>query len=194
MTDEKRSGEHGHRDWQNQSGNRGMRWIGIILIALGLMGLLSQFFDIRFGRFVWPFFVIVPGVVIILMALRRDYTGGEPFVMLGCLITMTGLLLFYQSLTGHWASWAYAWTLIAPTAVGLGQWLYGTVSALPGTVKAGKNLVTIGLIMFGAGFAFFELLLNISGLNLGFAGWGILLILLGAFTLVRPFLVKAKEQ
>ncbi len=194
MTDEKRSVEQGQRDWKNQSGNQGMRWIGIILIALGLMGLLSQFFNIRFGRFLWPFFVIVPGVVIILMALRRDYRGGEPFVMLGCLITMTGLLLFYQNLTGHWASWAYAWMLIAPTAVGLGQWLYGTVSALPGTVKAGKNLVTIGLIMFGAGFVFFELLLNISGFTLGFAGWGIFLILFGAFILARPFFAKAKES
>lgn len=114
--------------------------------------------------------------------------------MLGCLITMTGLLLFYQNLTGHWASWAYAWMLIAPTAVGLGQWLYGTVSALPGTVKAGKNLVTIGLIMFGAGFVFFELLLNISGFTLGFAGWGIFLILFGAFILARPFFAKAKES
>jgi hypothetical protein len=190
MTDERRSSEYNQQNWH---GHQGMRWIGIILIALGLLGLLGQFFNIRFGRFAWPFFIIVPGVVMILMALRRDYTGGEPFVMLGSLVTMTGLLLFYQNLTGHWASWAYAWTLIAPTAVGLGQWLYGTISRLPGTVKAGKHLVTIGLIMFAVGFAFFELLLNISGLNLGLAGWGILLILLGAFTLVRPFLVKTKE-
>ncbi len=182
------------RDWRSQPNHQGMRWFGIILIALGLLGLLDQFFDIRFGRFVWPFFILVPGVVMILLALWKDDTSGEPFVMLSSLITMTGLLLFYQNLTGHWASWAYAWTLIAPTAVGLGQWLYGTLNVRLGMIKAGKDLVSIGLIMFGVGFAFFELLLNISGFNLGFAGWGILLILLGAFTLVRPFLAKAKEQ
>jgi serine/threonine protein kinase len=34
--------------------------------------------------------------------------------------------------------------------------------------------------------------LNISGFNLGFAGWGILLVLLGALTLIRPFLSKSK--
>lgn len=194
MTDERHSGERSQSSWQNQSANRGMRWIGVILIALGLLALLNQFFDIRFGRFFWPFFIIVPGVAMILAALRQDYTGGEPFVMLGSLVTMTGLLLLYQSLTGHWASWAYAWTLIAPTAVGLGQWLFGSVHTLPGMVKSGKNLISIGLIMFGAGFAFFELLLNISGFNLGFAGWGILLILLGAFTLARSFFAEVKES
>lgn len=188
MTGETRSSGQSQRGWQ------GMRWIGVILIVLGLLGLLDQFVNIRLGRFIWPFFILVPGVVMLLMALRRDYAGGEPFVMLGSLIAMTGLLLFYQSLTGHWASWAYAWTLIAPTAAGLGQWLYGSINALPATVKSGKNLVSIGLIMFGVGFAFFELLLNISGLNLGLAGWGILLILLGVITLVRPFLVKVKDS
>ena len=186
MTDEK------NRGWLSY--HQGMRWVGIILIALGLLGLLNQFFDIRFGRFIWPFFIIIPGVLMIFLALQKDYSYGEPSVILGSLITMTGLLLLFQSLTGHWASWAYAWALVAPTAVGLGQWLYGTVSALPGTVKSGKNLVSIGLIMFGVGFVFFELLLNLSGFNLGFAGWGILLIVLGVLTLIRPFLSKSKEE
>jgi uncharacterized membrane protein HdeD (DUF308 family) len=172
----------------------GARWFGIILIFLGILGLFDQFFGIRLGHFTWPLFVLVPGVVMIVSALRAEYDSGEAFVILGSLITMTGLLLLYQSLTGHWASWAYAWALIAPTAVGLGQWLYGTVSALPGMVKSGKNLVNIGLIMFGVGFIFFELLLNISDFNLGFAGWGILLILLGALTLIRPFLSKSKGE
>lgn len=186
MTDEK------NRGWPSY--HQGMRWVGIILIALGLLGLLNQFFDIRVGRFLWPFFIIVPGVVMIFLALQKESSYAEPPVILGSLITMTGLLLLYQSLTGHWASWAYAWALIAPTAVGLGQWLYGTVNALPGTVKSGKNLVNIGLIMFGVGLVFFELLLNLSGFNLGFAGWGILLIVLGALTLTRPFLSKLKGE
>lgn len=184
--------EETNRSWPSY--HQGMRWVGIILIALGLLGLLNQFFDIRVGRFIWPFFIIIPGIVMIFLALQRNYSYGEPSVIFGSLITMTGLLLFYQSFTGHWASWAYAWTLIAPTAVGLGQWLYGTVRALPGTVKSGKNLVSIGLIMFGVGFIFFELLLNLSGFNLGFAGWGILLILLGALTLIRPFLSHSKSE
>ncbi len=173
---------------------QGMRWFGIILIALGVLGLVSQMFNIRFGHVIWPFFILVPGVVMIVLALRAEQGSGEPFVMLGSLVTMTGLLLFYQNLTGHWASWAYAWALIAPTGVGVGQWLYGTVNGRPGAVKAGRDLLSIGLIIFASGFVFFELILNISGFNLGPVGWGILLILLGAFVIIRPFLFKAKER
>lgn len=173
---------------------QGMRWFGIILIALGVLGVLNQFFNIRLGHFIWPFFILVPGVVMIVSALRAEQGSGEPFVMLGSLVTMTGLLLFYQNLTGHWASWAYAWALIAPTGVGVGQWLYGTANGRPGAVKSGKDLVSIGLMMFAVGFVFFELILNISGFNLGLVGWGILLILLGAFMFIRPFLFKSKER
>lgn len=172
----------------------GMRWFGILLIVLGVLGLFSQIFNIRFGHFIWPFFILVPGVMMIVLSLRAEQGAGEPFVMLGSLVTMTGLLLFYQNLTGHWASWAYAWALIAPTGVGVGQWLYGTAHGRPGVVKAGKDLVSIGLIIFAVGFVFFELILNISGLNLGLAGWGILFILGGALILLRPFLSRPRER
>jgi len=168
----------------------GRIWIIVILIVLGFLGWLGQLLDVQFSHFVRPLFIFAPGALLAFVAPRRDYTGEKPFLMLGSLIAMTGLLLYYQSLTGHRATWVYTWTLIAPTAVGLGQWFYGKIYALPGTVKTGKNLVRIGLIMFGVGFAFFELLLNISGFNLGFAGWGIFLILLGIMTTIRPFSQK----
>ena len=100
---------------------------------------------------------------------------------------MLGLLFFYQNLTGHWASWAYAGVLVAPTGVGVGQYIYGKSKGYPGKVKSGKDLIIIGLSIAVAGFIFFELILNIGGLNLGIAGWGVLLILLGAFLLLRPF-------
>ncbi len=174
--------------------SQGMRWFGIILIVLGVLGLFDQFFNIRLGRFIWPFFILVPGVLLIVLTLRTERDTGEPFVMLGSLVTLTGLLLFYQNLTGHWASWAYAWALVAPTGVGLGQWLYGTANGRPGMVKSGRDLISIGLLMFAVGFVFFELLLNISGLNFGPAGWGILLILLGGFMLLRPLLSRSRER
>ena len=69
------------------------------------------------------------------------------------------------------------------------SWLDGVHSVF-GKVKSGKDLITIGLVIAAVGFIFFELVLNIGGLNLGLAGWGVVLILLGAFTLVRPFLSK----
>ena len=38
----------------------------------------------------------------------------------GYALIATGLLLFSTGLTNLWASWAYAWTLVAPASVGLG--------------------------------------------------------------------------
>ncbi len=174
--------------------SQGMRWLGIALIVLGILELFNQVFNIRLGRFLWPLFILVPGVVMLTLALRTAHDSAEPFVVLGSLLTMTGLVLFYQNLTRHWASWAYAWALIAPTAVGAGQWLYGTACGRPSIVKTGKDLLRIGLTMFVAGFIFFELILNISGLGLGAAGWGILLIVVGAFLLLRPFFSKNRAS
>ena len=169
------------------------RWFGILLIALGLLGLVDPIFNIRFGHFVWPFFILVPGVMMLILSTRASEEPGEAFAIPGGMVTLLGLLLFYQNLTGHWASWAYTWVLIAPTGVGLGQLIYGISEGLPDRVKSGKNLITIGLAIAAVGFIFFELVLNISGLNLGIAGWGIVLILLGTLTLVRPFLSKKVE-
>lgn len=175
----------------NEKRVNNMRWFGALLILLGILSLADQFLNIRLGRVTWPLFIFVPGVVMLLAALRSDESAGEAFAILGGILTMLGLLLFYQNLVDHWASWAYAWALIAPTGVGLGQWLYGTARQRPDMVKTGKDLTTIGLIIFAAGFTFFELILNISGLNLGVVGWGILLILLGAWVLVKPLFSKS---
>lgn len=165
----------------------GYRWLGILLIVLGLLGLVDQFFNVRFGHFTWPLFILVPGVIMLMLPARAIDQPAEPLAMLGGMVTMLGLLLSYQNLTGHWASWAYAWALVAPTGVGLGQLIYGTNKGLPNKVRSGRDLIAIGLGITAVGFIFFELVLNIGGLNLGIAGWGVLLILLGAFTLLRPF-------
>ena len=169
------------------------RWFGILLIALGVLGLIDPIFDIRIGHFIWPFFILVPGVLMLVFSVQADSGEADLFSILGGMVTMLGLLLGYQNFTGHWASWAYAGVLVAPTGVGVGQYIYGKAKNYPGKVKTGKELIFIGLSIAAAGFVFFELILNIGGLNLGIAGWGVLLILLGAFTLLRPFASQQTE-
>lgn len=160
------------------------RWFGVLLIVLGVLGLVDPLLNIRVGHFVWPFLILVPGVWMLIASVQLE---GDFFSILGGIVTMLGLLFFFQNLTGHWASWAYAGVLVAPTGVGVGQVVYGKSQGNAGKVKTGKDLIFIGLSIAVAGFVFFELILNISGLNLGITGWGVLLILLGAFTLLRPF-------
>lgn len=81
--------------------------IGILLVGLGAMFLLGQLFNINLISYLWPFFVIVPGLLFFVGMLLGGKQAG-PLAIPGSIVTMTGLLLLYQSITGHWESWAYA--------------------------------------------------------------------------------------
>jgi hypothetical protein len=171
---------------------RFIRAFGIALIVLGIVALLAQVFQLNLGGLIWPFFIIVPGVLLFTFGLALEGSPGEPIAMLSGIVTMVGLLLLYQSITGHWASWAYAWVLIAPTGVGVAQMLYGGLKDHPSAIKSGGVLVKIGMIMFVTGLVFFELILNISGLGLSFIGWPLLFIGLGVYVLLRGVLQRRR--
>ena len=175
------------------SSRRSTLLLGGGLLLLGTLMLAGQFLDVRLGSYVWPFIFIIPGLAIFLSALSSDSSSSEGFVILGSILTMLGLIFLAQTVLNLWASWAYAWALLAPTSIGIGQMIYGTRKQRDGIVQTGKHLVTIGLTIFAVGFIFFELILNIS--NIGFARFGlptfpIALILLGVFVLARALIQK----
>src|SRR5687767_10207750 len=90
--------------------DRGRTITAVGLIGLGILFLLGQVFGFSLFSVLWPFFVILPGAAFLYGA----FTGGKNAAGLavpGSVITGTGLILLYQSLTNHWESWAYAWTL-----------------------------------------------------------------------------------
>ncbi|MCB8953708.1 MAG: hypothetical protein H6650_17010 [Ardenticatenales bacterium] len=159
--------------------------LGGILIALGILFLLGELFDIRLGAYAWPFFILIPGSVILMLGLGISDDSGGGLTIAGTIITTVGLLLLLQNITGLWASWSYAWALVAPTSVGLAQLLYGRRHHRDKMVADGQNLIRIGLIMFVVGFVFFELVIGISGFGLGSFGWPILLIMVGSYLLLR---------
>lgn len=173
----------------NRSGAGGLV-AGFILITLGAMFLAGQLLRIDFGHYLWPFFILIPGTVFLLMALLSSNQAGEPLAMVSGIILMAGMLLSYQNLSGHWASWAYAWALVAPTGPGLGLLVYGAVKGQPQKVKAGSDLALTGVAIFLVGAAFFELVIGISGFGLGRYGWPLLLIGLGVIGVVRAFLPR----
>jgi hypothetical protein len=158
--------------------------LGGVLIILGILFILGQLFNISFGRFVWPFYIIIPGVLLFVLALTTESSASEGLAILGSVVTMTGAILLYQSTFGHFQSWAYAWALVAPTSIGLGQMIYGSIKGRERMVVRGKRLTAIGGAIFLAGAIFFELIIGISGFGLGGYAWAILLIGLGIFILV----------
>jgi hypothetical protein len=162
--------------------------VGAGLILLGLVYMVDLIFNLPFGRAVWPFFIIIPGGLILRWSLESSSNDLEPFVAIGSLITSTGLLLLYQSISGHWVSWAYAWALIAPGSVGFAFWLYGKRKGKEGLAKSGSVLMTIAAAMFFIGAVFFELVLNIS--HFGRLFGAVLLLVAGGYFLVRSFMKK----
>jgi hypothetical protein len=96
--------------------------LGIVLVVLGLFALLVAVSGLDLTQYGWPLFVIVPGLTLLVVG----FVGVGPGASIpGGIVTTLGLLLAYQNATGDWASWAYAWALVAPGGIGLGMYLPG---------------------------------------------------------------------
>lgn len=134
--------------------------------------LLALFFFLALGSgtlaaLLWPLFILGPGLLMF-GAVRRFGSDLTLLTIPAAMTTMLGALLFLQNLTGLWATWAYAWTLVVPTSIGLGLAFYGDLERKDRVARGGARVARIGLWMFTAGLIFFELLLNLSGLIPGF--------------------------
>ena len=176
--------------------NLGILLIGVGLIGVGALFLLGQIFRFNVWGVLWPFFIIGPGLLFFLgmVALGKS---GAPLAIPGSIVTMVGLLLLYQAITGHWSSWAYAWALVAPTAVGIGIAIMGFWADDPRAIRAGGTVAVIGLVIFLVFGVFFELVLNISGFAGGPLGRMILPLLIigaGAGVLVWALRPRNKEH
>ncbi len=165
----------------------GSTGLGVILIAIGLLFLLGQVMGVEVSRSGWPFFVIVPGLVLLAYGVLEARTRAGGLAIPGMIVTTVGLLLLYQSTTGHWESWAYAWALVAPTSVGLAIALLGIVNGNVRQARGGVWTAGAGLVLFLAFAAFFEGVLHLSGRDFGLVGsvgFPLMLILLGLLLLV----------
>jgi hypothetical protein len=172
---------------EEHRGSGGAAILGVLLIVLGLVFLAGQYLDFDIGHFGWPFYVIGPGLALVLLGLTQR--NGSGLAIGGSVITMVGLLLFYQNLTDYWESWAYAWPLVAPGGSGVGMVLYGTRARNASMARTGFwQIVTAGGL-FAAGFVFFEGILGISGRNFPLPDWVLpaVVIVLGLLLLARGF-------
>lgn len=131
------------------------------LIGLGFLFLGSVIFGYNIFN-LWPFFMIVPGAVMFMVAQRGGPAG---LSVPGAITGGTGLILLYQSMTGHWESWAYAWALY-PVFTGIGLSVMGRNMMNEHMVASGQNSIRFGLLAFAIGWAFFEgMIFNSGGLG-----------------------------
>jgi len=118
---------------------------------------------IFFGGGLWPLFILLPGMGLIYAA-QTGERGASGLIFPGAIIAGTGALLLYQSITGHWASWAYAWTLY-PVFVGMAMRFNGDRMGINKEVEVGDGLVKYGLIAFATLALMFEIVI-FNGISL----------------------------
>jgi hypothetical protein len=159
--------------------------LGIVLVVVGLFALAVVLFGVDLTQYGWPLFVIIPGLTLLVVGFLG---GGAGASVPGGIVTMLGLVLAYQSSTGDWASWAFAWALIAPGGVGLGLYLQALRDRDSVGLRRGRTLMFVGALIFMIGFVLFESILGISGMDYGVFGKAALpalLIVIGIILLVR---------
>jgi predicted permease len=164
--------------------NMGSMIAGSALIVLGGLFLLSQFLDVSIWRFLWPLFVLIPGIGMFVAV----YSGGKQAAGLAIpasIVSMVGLILLFQSITDHWESWAYAWSLIFPIGVGLGMYIYGIQAEDDETRQRGKGMLRTGVIIFVLLGVFFETIFSTGGSLFGRVFWPVAIILLGVYLIMR---------
>ncbi|MBC7238879.1 MAG: hypothetical protein H5T71_02115, partial [Chloroflexi bacterium] len=138
----------------------------VLLIAVGVVLLVTQFLGIPWGALLWPLWILVPGVCLLILGFTVSRAGAEPLVVVGSIVSTVGAILFYANATGHWTVWTYAWALIAPTSIGAGLWLLGALRQRRDLTAPGATMVKVGLILFAAFGVFFELIIGVSGWGL----------------------------
>jgi len=157
---------------------------GVVLVVLGLFALVIQFTGFDAGQS-WPLFVVIPGLTLLVVG---DISLGTGALIPGAILTVIGLILAYQSSTGDWPSWAFAWPLVAPGGVGLGLFLQGVRNGDAHLLRQGRVLMFVAAIIFMIGFVIFGTVFRISDMDYGLFGKAALpalLIVVGLVLLAR---------
>jgi len=167
-------------------GERGTVILGLVLVVIGVLALLGRALSIDILGLGWPLFVLIPGIVMFAGGVAIGGRAGLGLAIPGGIVTMVGVVLSAQAATGLWATWAYAWALVAPGGVGLAFLVYGLITRQPDLARNGVPILLTGLGLFVAFGLFFEGVLHLSGDALPLAEPVLAtgLILLGAAILV----------
>ncbi|MGA3031254.1 MAG: hypothetical protein ABSE58_11085 [Candidatus Limnocylindrales bacterium] len=139
--------------------------VGLLLVLLGVFFFVSQQVNFDLGRYGWPIFIIVPGLFLLVVGLAIPHEGGLGAAIPGGIILTVGLLLAFQDATDTYASWAYAWALVAPGSVGATLALYGLLHRRWDLLDSGLRTAAVGLGLFVGFGLFFENLIGIDNVH-----------------------------
>jgi hypothetical protein len=176
------------------SSRRGTVLLGLALVVLGGLALAGRLLHVDLLGMGWPIFVLAPGIVLFAAGVAIGGKGGLGLAVPGGIISMVGVVLAFQSATGLWSIWAYAWALVAPGGVGVAFVLYGLLTGQGDIARGGLPILLTGIGLFIGFGLFFEGVLDLNGngrlaeplLAAALVALGVVIVLLGLFR--RPAL------
>jgi hypothetical protein len=145
-------------EMQQDRSNAGALVVGAIMIAFGLLSLTGQLFRAWNWEFLWPFTIIGFGVLLFAVM----FVGGRQSAALaipGSIVSGIGLVMLFQSLTHHWESMSYFWTLII-LFIGSGIYIMGWRAGEQNQKQSGLRLMKIGFVLFIGFGIFFEIIFS----------------------------------
>ena len=143
--------------------DRGTIVLGIALVVIGGLALLGRGLNVDILGLGWPIFVLLPGIILFAAGVAVGGRAGLGLAIPGGIVSMVGVVLSVQAATGLWATWAYAWALVAPGGVGLALVLYGALTGQADLARNGIPVLLTGLGLFVVFGLVFEGLLHLSG-------------------------------
>jgi peptidoglycan/LPS O-acetylase OafA/YrhL len=154
--------------------------------GLLLGGLLTLFLLRHVIAVSVPFYVILPGLVLLVSALMFGKRAAV-LAIPGCMAVTFGSILFYQQASGNYQSWNYAWALIL-AAAGLGMVIQGTKSKRRRNLRYGMRTLSSGAFLFLLLGTIFALISSSDGAepsNVGNVLWPLALIGAGVVMILR---------
>jgi hypothetical protein len=161
---------------------------GLVLVLIGAAVLVARALGSDVIETIadagWPFFVIVPGVILLVASVLPARPNGQGLAIAGAIVTTIGTMLLVMDQMARYDAWAYAWALI-PGGAGVGSLLYGLFARQRDLIANGLRLIVISAVMFALGAWFFETTFATgrAPLDLG-TWWPAILIAIGALVLI----------
>lgn len=135
---------------------------GVLLIGFGVLLLLTNLFRVDLMAYLWPGFVVVPGLLLMWPAYNSTVERQSPFSFLavpGAMIATAGVLLFAMNTAGeHFEAWSYSWTLVI-AAIPAALMYIRRFDRGHSVHENGRQFIRIMVILFMGLAVFFEIII-----------------------------------
>jgi hypothetical protein len=155
--------------------------LGLVVIGLGLLAV--NIFNIDLMNYLWPAFIVGPGLLMLLPAYKATSkrSGILNFLAVpGAMMVALGSLMFLMNLVDHFESMAYIWPLVISAGV-VGLMFMERFDADSTVHENGHRFIRVMVFAFVGAALFFEALVFES---LG-SWWPLLLVGLGVYVYLK---------